>query len=573
VKPIVRFMLVFAFVGIGLVACAPTCDGTFVEPQNLTPFNMSMVGDLRPTLTWDYPEGYCDPQEYTINLFTNSTNGTISPVGFGGPTGSPDRNWTPPSDLTTGVAYLWSVASKNGSLIGPPSDQWQFFVGPVCQTMDLVAPDPVEPIGGVEITTTDPTYIWSYPDPSCAPEGYHLQVSEFADFSSLTVNMRDTDRPFMAWTTGVALDDCTDYYWRVAAVHDTDDGPWSVVSEFSVDAYNACACTLPELVQPIPVWPAEYEIVPDLLPVLEWSFPGDCEVEGYGIHLSPDYDFVDTSLNGGTGSPSTSWMPGVALEPATQYWWEVFAGVGTDFGPPSPVRTFFTGPECGYIGELDEPELIFPANGAEITESVAWLHWKAGDPGCIPDGYLVDLQTTSDFSGTNLLTEYSNPATNLFTDPLDDCEIYYWRVAGVQDSMYGPYSEARWFRTNISGTCLYLRYPVWVLENIYCRSCGDKLCPEKFIFEKGMLAEVLGRSVDGAYLKLRYPHGECYAPSFAFDVPLEQIEMVRMPPTPEPPPVCSADIDNKEECEEAGGKWVQNARVLAAAVYYCECGD
>jgi hypothetical protein len=533
-----------------------------------------MVGDLRPTLTWDYPEGFCDPQEYIINLFTNSTNGTIAPAtGFGGPTGSPDRSWAPGSDLTTGVAYLWSVASKNGTLIGPYSSEWQFFVGPVCQTADLIAPDPVEPIGGDTVNVNDPKYIWDYSDPACTPEGYHLQVSEMADFSSLTVDVRSTDHPFKAWTTGVNLSDCTDYYWRVAAVHDTDDGPWSAVAEFSVDTSDSCTCAPYEFVPPVLVWPGPYEIVPDLQPVLEWSWPGTCEVEGYGIHLSKDFDFADTSLNGGTGNPSTSWTPGVSLEPSLQYWWEVFAGVGTDFGPPSSKRSFFTGPECANLSEVEAPQQIYPANGETVDTLTPWLHWKAGDPGCIPDGYLVDLQTTSAFDGTNLLGEYGIPATNLSPDPLEDCGTYWWRVAGVQDGSYGPYSDTRWFRTNESGLCLYLYYPGWVLENVNCRTCGDRVCPIRYIFEAGMVAQVLGRSVDGNYLKLANPNGgECYAPRFAFEVDIDKVEMVRMPPvpTPEPTPapICSAKIDNRADCIAAGGVWTMPA---SGGDYYCQC--
>lgn len=575
-KHFLWFFLAFVLLALVIAGCTPTCDGTFMEPHNLTPLNMTMVGDLRPTLTWDYPEGYCDPQEYIINMFTNSTNGTVAPAAFGGPTGSPDRSWAPPSDLTPGVAYLWSVASKNGTLIGPYSNQWQFFVGPTCQTADLIAPDLASPIGGAVVTTPDPEYIWDYADPDCAPEGYHLQVSEAADFNSLVVNLRDTDRPFKAWTTGELLANCTDYYWRVAAVHDTDDGPWSSTGEFSVNKFGTCTCSPAELVQPVLVWPGFYEIVPDLLPRLEWSWPGSCEVGGYGIHLSPDFDFADTSLNGGTGSPNTAWFPGVELEPAMQYWWRVFAGVGTDFGPYSSKRSFFTGPECASISDVDQPELIYPENGATVDTLTPWLHWRAGDPGCIPDGYFIDLQTDASFGGTNLLAEYSLPATNVMPEPpLEDCTTYYWRVAGVQGGSYGPYSITRWFRTNASGNCIVLYHPGIVLENVNCRTCADRLCPIRYIFETGMVAEVLGRSVDGAYLKLTNPNGgHCYAPTFAFDVDIELLEMVRLPPTPTPiptptpVPICSENIGNRADCLAAGGIWTMR---VTGGEYYCMC--
>ena len=546
--------------GLGLTACNP-CDGTFVQPQNISPPHLSFTDSLRPVLTWEYPEGSCLPQEFIINLATNSTNGTIAASPFGGPTGSNELTWSPSGDLTSGMAYLWSVASKNGTLIGPYSYPWQFFVGPACEVADLAAPVPLSPGPTSPMTPSDPEYIWSYPAADCRPEGYHLRVSEASDFSTLAVEVRDTD-PSLTRTTGVLLDACTDYFWSVAGVRAAGDGPWSAVTAFTVNATAPCPCRPAELAQPTAVWPAPYEIVPDLEPGLEWNFPGTCEVGGYAVHLSPTVDMSDTSLFGGTGSPATIWGPGEPLEPATQYWWQVAAGVGTDFGPYRVKRSFFTGPECSALAGVAAPELLQPANGAYLSELTALLHFTPGDPGCIPDGYLVDLQTSPAFGGTNLLGEFDLPATNVITDPLEDCTTYYWRVAAIQGGSRGPYSATRWFRTNASGTCAFPFFPAWVLENVHCRACGSAICKPLYIFEKGKWADVLGRSVDGFFFKLRNPNGgECYAPSDSFELPVDpgQIEMVRMPPTPVPTPtpvplVCTSKLDEKD-CNETGGKY------------------
>jgi hypothetical protein len=572
-KPVYWITILALLLGVGLAACTP-CDPTFVKPINTSPPHLSMTDSLRPVLTWDYPPGYCLSQEYIINLFTNSTNGTIAASPFGGTTGSQVRTWSPSVDLTPGMAYLWSVASKNGTLIGPYSDAWQFFVGPVCGVDDLISPTPVSPGPDSPMTGSEPTFIWNYPAADCAPEGYRLQVSELPDFAALAVDMRDTN-PFMAWTPGVPLQACTDHFWRVAGISGPDDGPWSPVAEFTVNATGPCPCGPDELAQPEADWPAPYEIVPTLLPILRWDFPGTCEVGGYAVHLSPTFDMSDTSLFGGTGTPSTSWAPGESLEPATQYWWQVAAGVGTDFGPYSAKRSFFTGPECSPTVDLVGPDLISPANGAYLSELTAILHFQPGDPGCIPDGYLVDLQTDHSFDGTNLLGEYEAPATNVITDPLEDCTTYYWRVAAVQGGAPGPYSETRWFRTNQSGACLFPAYPAWVLENVNCRACGGLSCQILHIFQKGALAEILGRSTDNFFFKLAYPRdaqgtrmGECYSPSESFSpVPEELIEAVRMPPTPVPtstptpvPLVCTSNL-NRDQCGDMGGKFDPNKNV------------
>jgi hypothetical protein len=568
-KPAYRFTTLVLLLGLALAACGK-CDKAFVQPTNVSPPHMSMTDSLRPVLTWDYADGSCDPQQFIINLFTNSTNGTIAASPLSGVTDGEERSWAPAGDLTPGMAYLWSVASKNATTTGEYSDAWQFFVGPACGAADLLSPTPIAPGPASASTGAEPTFVWGYPGVACAPEGYRLQVSQLSDFAASVVDMREAN-PFMAWTPGVPLEDCTDHFWRVAGISGPDDGPWSPVAEFTVNATGPCPCGPDELAQPTAVWPAPYEIVPDLEPGLEWNFPGACEVGGYAVHLSPTFDMSDTSLFGGTGSPGTVWGPGEPLEPATQYWWQVAAGVGTDFGPYSVKRSFFTGPECTPLVGLPAPELISPANGEYLSELEAWLHFTPGDPGCIPDGYLLDLQTDPSFGGTNLLAEYDLPATNVITDPLEDCTTYYWRVAAVQGGSHGPYSATRWFRTNQSGACLFAFHPAWVLENVNCRLCGATSCKILYIFQKGALAHILGQSLDGFFYKLGYPkdaqgtrEGECYAPSDSFSpVPEGIVERVRMPPTPTlvptptptpVPPACHPKLDLRK-CIAAGGKW------------------
>lgn len=570
-----RFLIPVVFLGLVLVACTP-CDPTFYQPQNTSPPHNSITDSLRPTLTWDYEETACLPEEFIINLFTNATNGTITASGFGGPTGSPEKSYEPPADLTTGVAYLWSVATKNGTVIGPYSNQWQFVVGPICETVDLLAPDNVEPAPSSTVTTTDPKYIWSYPDPSCSPEGYHLQVSELSDFSTLTVDLRQTD-PAKGWTTGILLDDCENYYWRVAAINGPDDGPWSTATEFNVNTPGSCLCTLPELevIELIPIWPGPWEVVPDFMPVLEWSFPGSCEVGGYSVHLSDEPAMEDSRLFG--GSSSESWTPRSALEPLTSYWWEVAAGVDTEFGPYSERLPFLTGPECSSTGDVGAPSLVSPEQGEAIEATDVALQWDFGPAGCIPDGVVVDLQTDSNFAGVNLLEEYDVPMTQATAESLEDCTTHFWRVAAVQDGTFGPFSETRWFRTNESPACLFTYYPGWVLENVNCRLCGDERCRIRMTLQQGMIAEIVGRSPDSLYYKIRDPNGEiCYVLSRFVDAEggEEMIEPVRMPPTPtlvptdtpEPePPRCHSDL-SQDECPEAGGKW--NNRTES-----CDCPD
>ncbi len=573
----IRALLLLAFIALVLTACGPCTEvDLYTSPTNSNPPNHSLVGDLRPTLTWDWSVA-CSPTEYIVNLWTNATNGTIADTGFGGTTGDSGKDWSPSVDLTPGTAYLWQVAAMNGTMIGTYSELWEFIVGPSCETASLLAPDPVAPTGN--ISTLDPTYIWDYADPACTPEGYSLQVSTNSSFTALVINLRE-DNPIKAWTPGVLLDDCDRYYWRVAAINGPDDGPWSAVSNFRINAYGNCPCLVAELDQPAAVLPGAYEIVPDLRPVLEWSFPGSCQVEGFGIHLSTEHDFSGPSLGGGTGTPNTRWTTAEDLEPHTQYWWEVFAGVGTDFGEPSSPRSFFTGPECSPLVGMVAPELISPIDGAQVTEGYAKLRYKPGPGGCIPDGYFVNLQTDPAFLGTNLLGEFFLPGTTVLTDPLDDCTIHYWKVAMIQGGSQGLESLPDWFYTNESGTCAAPLGPMMAapLRDLACYFGPSLEYPKTGGFLlRGEWAEIHGRNALGDWLAVEDLDGyiRCW-------LRLEDVETTGVPTglrelkktviveeTKEPEaPVCNEQIPSRDECNAAGGVWTPLA---SSSGSYCKC--
>jgi hypothetical protein len=574
----IRLWIILAFAALAFAACTPcTPDLSFIPVHSLPP-NHSLVTDQRPTLSWTYGSE-CDPPEYYINLWVNATNGTIVNTGFGGLTGSPDKEWAPSVDLTPGVAYLWRVHARNGTLSSPGSGFWEFIVGPACDPNSFIAPDPVEPALGEKVHTQDPTYIWDYTDPTCTPEGYHLQVSSQADFSILAVDIQDTN-PIKAWTTGVLLTDCDDYYWRVAASNGSADGPWSTVEEFYVDAFYSCLCTIPELVQPIPIWPGPYQIVNNTLPVLQWSFPGACEVEGYSVHLSDIYDMSDTSRFG--GSPSTTWTPANPLENGIQYWWQVAAGVDADFGLYSSKRSFFVGPACTDPGELVAPVQIAPENNATVTEGYAILRYRPGDPPCIPDGYIINLNQSPTYSGPNELGEFGLPGTTVITELLTDCERYYWKVAAIQDGVIGPYSDSRMFYTNQSGMCLFFPFVTPMAVDLRCFLGPD---PELFgrggYLLLGEQAEVFGRNMRGDYVIGQDPDGvegtRCYlrTEDVELSVPISDLRVLNDPPiiveTKEPEvPVCHEKIPTQEECEAAGGVWTAPP-LGASGRFYCKC--
>ncbi|HEY69254.1 MAG TPA: hypothetical protein G4O08_01595 [Anaerolineae bacterium] len=575
-----KFVVLFVLLLLALLlgACgggspSPTCDPSELTPPVLTfPHDGGQFIPGQTTMTWYHQVYTCEVEGYRAEIDTTSdfSSGNV----FGATTTWPNSvGW--PVPIQEGVTYYWRVLATVGSLEGPWSVVQSFQGVPPCELSELVAPVPVGPWEGRTLFFDDPYYSWDYLSTACAPEGYHLQVSDDPSFATSSVDDTIGD-PVMGWKPSSALADCTVHYWRIAGTAGGVDGPFSDPVSFYVTVDDLCptlVCPPTGLIAPEPTGPGGYEIVGSLTPTLQWNYPTYCEPEGFVIHLEPEYDLSSAPLQGGFGL-TDSWTPGAALEPATQYWWDVAAISVPALGPFGEKNTFFTGPECTPSDTLGPPELVSPADGSQIHETYAWLHFNAGSSvGCIPDGYVADLQTDPNFGGTNLLQTFMFPATNIITDPLQDCTEHFWRIAAIQDGVTGPWSETWSFLTNAAGNCAVSMLP----DLPAARALLDLACyrgPDPGLYgivgylQEGESAHILAQNSPGTWWVIQAPEGtgvnHCYVPK----ANVETIGDVSGVPGQSDPLICSADL-NQPDCIAAGGTWVPNFSRPSAS--YCDC--
>jgi hypothetical protein len=210
--------------------------------------------------------------------------------------------------------------------------------GTVCATGSLQRPDLNTPADFSVVGSLSPTLSWTYPDASCHPEGYRIDLSVTSDFSDTSLS-GGTGNPSTNWGPGSPLQPGTQYWWRVAAINGTTLGPFSNYRRF----FTGPECDPASLGAPSLLWPMNGQEIDTIMPLLEWQNGNvGCVPGGYGIHLSSTADFSDTTFNGGTGNPSTRWFPGDDLADCTNYFWHVFAGIDTTFGPESMTYWFRT---------------------------------------------------------------------------------------------------------------------------------------------------------------------------------------------------------------------------------------
>ena len=582
--------LSFIVLSVALAACGntPKGGGPGGPMPNCAPEDLQIPVMVSPadganiviaglTFDWVYNPTDCLPEEFEIQVSQSpgfeSYSGASLDVG--------EDSWSPAVGLLPATVYYWRMRATVMAGPGSWGPTWTFYTGPACDAASLVAPQPSFPDGFMFVFDA-PSFQWAYPDATCVPPGYHLQVSTSADFSTLALD-QTLASPARNARPASELTNCGMYHWRVAASNGGVDGPFSASRTFSTNLGAACTdtCTEAQLGAPQPISPAPYANVglaptEGLVPgLLEWWYPAPCLAEGFGIHLSTTADFSGPSLGGGVHPVTVTggnWTPALPLEPATQYYWEVFAGIGTTFGPPSPLRSFFTGPECEMPADSRPPTLLTPVDGAVVGTLGPWLHYTAGAGSCIPDGYAIYLDTDPDFAGEDPYSSFPTlPATTFIPDPLEDCTTYYWSIAPIQEGTLLPASDVWSFTTRTSVLCGLSQLQGEAIKEAICRYGPGPGWEILGYFAAGERAPIAGRDMSGRWYATDNPDNpgqRCWVMSESIRL-LGDASGLRIL---NPPAVCTAGLEEKA-CGAAGGEWVVPPQIVTGKPPspYCSC--
>ena len=364
--------------------------------------------------------------------------------------------------------------------------------GPAC-TGEAVAPILLSPADKAVITTTSTTLNTDYPE-ACSPQGYFVKLASDPLFSN-TVFFEGGNSPSPNYNI-TGLQDCTTYYWNVAAKVNGVKGPFSPTYSFTVDLHGTCwqTCDPSNLVAPFLLHPVSWEVVNTLTPTLGWLYPeASCDPDSYRVILEKG-PLYSTDLGTDTGSHNTFWTIPFLLEPHSEYRWKVAAQAGSTTGPTYQNKHFFTGPICS-VQQLQTPELVEPTDGAIMTDDQVVLYIDyPGD--CLPPGARIDLATDSGFVNTTAIIQ-TEPIMDWYLQPLQDCTTYYWRTASVSGNTMSPYSDTSSFSTDFSGTCA-LQFTVQK-SSFYCSEDQESFMVDLH-FDQAMTGNYELRFLDSVYL-------------------------------------------------------------------------
>jgi len=576
--PLVVILFLILMLGLSSCNALPTCGpGNLPMPNLLSPDWGGVFVIGTDNLSWEFPYTTCEPEGYKIELsdepnFVNTAlNVTLS---------SPDTEVSPGPNLQPATKYYWQVSSYVGGTVGPASIPRYFYTEPVCNFGALASPELISPADSSVITTLNPEFDWSYPDPGCFPDGFHFRVSKDPGMATFAIESFNPAHWSDDISFGVPLDDCTVYYYQVTPYVNGAAGPPSEVYKFFINTTGNCECDpaflpIPELVYPEPLSVGILDIVP-VDTELVWDNPGPCIPDGYKLELDDDYLFRDNSLFADIVGGDTMYYTPPTLQAATQYWWHVYSTYQGALSGTSNYASFFTEPECTSQSQLTAPVIIYPKNGAFVDTLTPTFNYIPGTPGCIPDYYFIDLQTDQNFQGVTLLGAIAFPTTVVGPSiPLSDCTLHYLKVAAVQDGNTGPYSDIHRFYVNEQGTCF--PSPIGkVNQNVFCK-IGPDWDIGIHLFEDGDWIQAVNRNSDTTYLEVYVPDETgkkpadpqvtCWIPVGAF-TPDESVDLselvINNPPNPpdEPKPpgeespggglVCQSSLP-AEQCNAAGG--------------------
>lgn len=297
-----------------------------VKPSELSPSGSRVVSLLRPKLRFDFTDVATEDLEYA--KVVASTSSTMSPLLFdSGKFATSVPEYTPASDLPTGVPIYWKVVVWNGSgADSPESDVKQF---------SIVAKPTVTITSASTMYEATPEFTWTVSGGTQV--AFEVRITKPSDFTSILYSSGRVTSDQLSWTlpasAGSILDPNTSY-GLVLRVWDNypreaipSDPPFVEKTQvFTISATSAVDSPMDLTVT-----------TPDDSPfaVLEWEYSGsvdDFVIYRDGKLVAADIDPASASIGGG----KFRYIDPIP-KPYAETIWGVAAHLGTDTSFPVEI--------------------------------------------------------------------------------------------------------------------------------------------------------------------------------------------------------------------------------------------
>jgi len=297
-------------------------------------------------------------------------------------------------------------------------------------------PTAVDPTCGTEIGISVPTLVVNNAvDPQAGTLTYQFEVYRDAALNLLVAqvdNYAEGAGGQTSWTLPNALDENTQFYWRVRAKDAFTAGAWSAVCDFFVNVVND-APGVPGLNTP-----GQTSQVNSFTPTLivDNAVDPDRDPLTYSFEVYSDANLLNL-VDSGTaivegGSGTTSFVVTTTLTEDTRYWWRARATDDESLdGEWSAAWNFFV---TTANNPPEAPTILTPQNGtigAQLQPFLTILN--SDDSDFDPLSFEYELAADDTFatileSSTQIPAQGINNTVWQVPNPLTENETYCWRV-------------------------------------------------------------------------------------------------------------------------------------------------
>jgi hypothetical protein len=282
------------------------------------------------------------------------------------------------------------------------------FMRQLSQPYIIPAPILIAPNDLATITSTPFEMSWNI-----VPEAtsYSVQLATDSNFTNIVNTVSVSIGTSTQYWSGSGT-----YYWRVRGVTGMDNGIWSVVRQFTIEALPA-----PNLVAPADNFSTTN-------PDVDFSWDAVNTATSYQIQIADGNDFSTIVHDQTVNTLSHTHQ----LTISDVYYWRV-RGIGnTGYGTWSAVRQF-------TIEALPAPTLVAPTDNFLTTNPDVDFSWDAVNTAT---NYQIQIADDNDFS---TIVHDQTVNTLSHTHQLAIPDVYYWRVRGIGNTGNGTWSVVRQF--------------------------------------------------------------------------------------------------------------------------------
>jgi len=391
-------------------------------PVLISPANGSVSVPLTPQFFWSISAG---SDQYRIQIAGDSLFSSVIADQW-----VSDTEYTF-SGLNFLTKYYWRVRGVNQGGNGAWS-QTSYFITIIEKPSTVTLSSPANNSKGL----LNPVSVsWN---PSARAEKYILQVSTSSTFDTFVVN--DSNQTDLSEILP-ALNNYTEYFWRVKSVNAGGQSDWSEVWNFKTLG-NSYPSTL--------YAPANNSVnQPVTGLVFKWSRAQERieTIQKYQFQLATDDQFTTIVANDSTLTDTIKTLN--SLSYLTKYYWRVRAQNQTGWGDWSDVWNTTT-----IIEKPANFTLSAPANNSKALLNPVTVSWNSS---ARAEKYILQVSASSTFN-TFVVNDSTQTDLTEVLPTLNNYTEYFWRVKSVNIGGQSDWSEVWNFKTpgNPYASTLYI---------------------------------------------------------------------------------------------------------------------